>query len=293
MNEFDLTGPQFLSMYVPATFATIFGAVTLRYILKIAKQDASDVVLTSYDAAYLCGGERRVIEAAVAKLIVSNVLGASLTPARIHTQNQLPKDADAIERSVYQAVQNHSISHVKDVARYVGSMSKRLRPKLVEAGLLVDDTRTSIIRVACTLLVAVPPIFWGLPKVVIGMERHKPVSFLIILCLASAVAAFWFLFQTVSRTARGDAAVAYMQDENRSLEWSAKYGTPATSDEMAMATGLFGAAIFMTSPVFASMRPVFSAPTSSGSGFSSGTSCGGGSCGGGGCGGGGCGGCGG
>lgn len=292
MNEFDLIGPQFLMFYVPLALGTIFGAVATRYALKITNGEYQDVELSAYDAAYLSGGDKRVIDAAVAKLLVSNALKAGISPPSITAQATLPNSADPIERVVFQATRNHSISNVRDIYKYVMPISQGIRPKLIGAGLILSDARTAAIRVICTLMVLTPIVFWGAPKILLGMANHRPVGFLVLLSLLGLAATAYFLSQTCVRTARGDAAVAFLQDENRALEHSVKYGSVESSHDLAMATGLFGTAIFLTAPIFAPMRPVFAAPVStSGSSCSSGVSGCGSSCGGGGCGG--CGGCGG
>lgn len=292
MNEFDLTGPQFLLVYIPATFGAIFGAVVLRYALKIKGGEYNDVELSAYDAAYLSGGDTRVVDAAAAKLLVSGVFTTELTPGAIKATGSLPGDADPVERSVFQAVKNHYISKVRDIYKYVVPISQGIRPKLVEAGLILGDARTAAIRSLCTLMVLCPVIFLGLPKLLLGLSRGKPIGLLIVFIAIGLIAALWFFCQSCVRTARGDAALSFLQAENRALEYSVRYGSTPTSTELAMATGLFGTTILLTSPLFATMKPLF-ITQSSGSGCGSGSINGcGSSCGGGGCGGG-CGGCGG
>lgn len=292
MNEFDLIGPQFLTFYVPVTLGTIFGAIATRYALKLTKGEYQDIELSAYDAAYLSGGDKRVVDAAAAKLLVSDALAAGISPPSIRAKTELPKDADPIERCVFQATRNHSISRVCDIYKYVVPISQGIRPKLISAGLILNDARTAAIRVICTLMVLTPVVFWGAPKMLFGLSRHKPVGFLILLCLMGLVAAAYFVCQTCVRTARGDDAVAFLKEENKALEYSVKYGSCESSHELAMATGLFGTTVLLTSPLFAPMRPVFTAPVSGGSSCASFTGGCGSSCGGGGCGGG-CGGCGG
>ncbi|HEY9733093.1 MAG TPA: TIGR04222 domain-containing membrane protein [Drouetiella sp.] len=292
MNEFDLMGPQFLSMYAPLTVSTIFGAIILLYTLKNKGGEHKETELSAYDTAYLSGGDKRVVDAAVAKLLVSKVFTASIAPPSIKATGELPSDADPIERSVLQAVKNHSISNVSDIYRYLTSISSAIRPKLIDAGLILNDARTAAIRTCCTLMILSPVLFLGIPKLFLGLSRNKPVALLALLVLVGLGAAGWFFCQRCIRTARGDAALDFLRFENRTLEYSVRYGSGNSSHELAMATGLYGTAILLTSPLFAPMKNVFRTPVSSSSGCSSGSSCGS-SCGGGGCGGGGCGGCGG
>ncbi|MBS2000476.1 MAG: TIGR04222 domain-containing membrane protein [Candidatus Obscuribacterales bacterium] len=291
MNEFDLMGPQFLAMYVPATFGAIFGAIVLRYALKIKGGEYNEVDLSPYDAAYLSGGDTRVVDAAAAKLLASGVFTSELTERTIKASGILPSDADPVERSVFQAVRNHYISKVRDIYKYVVPISGGIRPKLVDAGLILGDARIAAIRSLCTLTVLCPVVFLGIPKLLLGLSRGKPIGILMVLILIGLLTALWFFCQSYARTARGDAALSYLQAENRALEYSVKYGSTPTGTELAMATGLFGTTILLTSPLFATMKPLFITQRS-GSGCGSSSSGCGSSCGGGGCGGG-CGGCGG
>jgi uncharacterized membrane protein YgcG len=141
-----------------------------------------------------------------------------------------------------------------------------------------------------------PAVFWGMPKILVGMSRHKPVLFLIILCGISLVLAIIFFTQSCIRTTRGDRALEYLRGEHRSLEYSLIHGSPTTGAELALALGLFGTGLLIASPAFANLGPLMRrsyGSTGGSSGCGSGSGCGGGSCGGGGGCGGGCGGCGG
>ncbi len=202
----------------------------------------------------------------------------------------MPGNSDPVEHAVSQAINLHNISNVRDIYRHVSQISQRIRPKLIDAGLILSDGRTAAIRTTCTLLTLTPVVFWGVPKIILGLSRHKPVTFLLVLCAIGLCTAAWFFCQKCIRTSRGDDAVEYLKGQNRSLEYSLAHGSPGTGTEVALALGLFGTAIMLNSPMFATMRPVFCAPSSTSSGFGSG-GWGGSSCGGGGCGG--CGGCGG
>jgi uncharacterized protein (TIGR04222 family) len=292
MNEFDLLGPQFLSYYLPATFGTIFGAIAIRGLLKNPKGEYADLDMTAYEAAYLSGGDRRVMEAAVAKLMVSEVLTTTAYPPFFKAAKDLTGNIDPVERAIHSAAKNHAISHVRDMYKYVAPVSNNIRPKLIAAGLILSDGQTAAIRTICTLMTLIPVLFWGMPKILLGMSRHKPVAFLVALCGLGLFAALFFLGQTWIRTTRGDAALDNLKAENRALEYSIQHGTPGSDNEFAMATGLFGTAILLTSPLFLPMRNFFGSAWSGSTGGSSGFGCGS-SCGGGGCGGGGCGGCGG
>jgi uncharacterized protein (TIGR04222 family) len=279
MNEFELVGTQFLPFYMIVMLATTSGALITRAALKNVIGQYSDLDMSAYDAAYLTGGDKRVVDAAVAKLLVSEVLTATALPPAIRVTGVMPGNADPVEHSVFQAITLHTISNVRDIYGHVSPISQRIRPKLIEAGLILSAERTAAIRTICTLLTLTPVVFWGLPKILLGLSRHKPVTFLVILCAIGLGTAVWFFCQQCIRTSRGDDAVEYLKGQNRSLEYSLTHGSPGTGTEVALALGLFGTAILLTSPLFATMRPVFCTPSNTSSGFGSGGCGSGSSCG--------------
>ncbi len=159
MNEFELVGRQFLPFYMIVMFATTSGALITRAALKNVIGQYPDLEMSAYDAAYLSGGDKRVVDAAI-------------------------------------------------------------RTKLIDAGLILSDGRTAAIRTTCTLLTLAPVVFWGVPKIILGLSRHKPVTFLVVLCAIGLCTAAWFFCQKCIRTSRGDDAVEYLKGQNRSLEYS-------------------------------------------------------------------------
>jgi len=293
MNEYDLVGPQFLQFYMMLLSGSAIAALVLRAVLKHESGDHSELDMNAYDAAYLSGGDKRVIDAAVANLVHSNVFTARALPPSITATGTLSNTAHPVEQTVMQVVKSHAVTNVHDIYRYALPVSQYIRPKLVKAGLIVSDARTALVRTICSMLTLAPVIFWGVPKVLIGMSRHKPVLFLILLCGASLCMAWIFFRQKCLRTTRGDDALKYLRIEHQSLEYSLSHRSPTTGAELALALGLFGTGLLVASPAFADLSPLMRRSYgTAGSGCGSGGGCAGGGCGGGGCGGG-CGGCGG
>jgi hypothetical protein len=132
----------------------------------------------------------------------------------------------------------------------------------------------------------------GVVKVWAGIERGKPVGFLIaVLVVLLVVAVICFLGRPF-RSRRGDRLLAKLRQDNAAL----KCNTTARPDgllgsDISLALGLFGVGI-LTHESLAGLRQSMISSGGHGGGCGGG-GCGGGGCGGGGCGGGGCGGCGG
>ena len=295
MNEYNFNGPHFLQFYLVLLIASTGAALILQAVLKRVRGEFGELDMNAYDAAYLGGADKRVVDAAVANLVHINVLTATPSPPSITATGTLECGAHAVEESVWATVKYNQITSVPDIYAHVLPVSQYIRPKLVEAGLILNDSRTALLRTVCSMLLLAPPLFWGLPKILIGISHHKPVLFLIMLVGISLLLAHWFFWQKCIRTTRGDDALGYLRREHCSLEYSLSHSSPATGAEVALALGLFGAGLLATSPAFGHLNPLMRRSYGSGSGCGSGSGgggCGGGGCGGGGCGGG-CGGCGG
>jgi hypothetical protein len=150
----------------------------------------------------------------------------------------------------------------------------------------------------------------GISKILVGMSRGKPVGFLVVLCIITAIIGWCFLQVPVQQRSRyGDRILAKLRTQHANLRRAKASDSLEAEPQLALAFALFGAVILKGSPLANLTRDLYASPSSSyskrsnrsGSGSTGiwwGGSDGGGGdggCGGGGggCGGGGCGGCGG
>jgi len=137
----------------------------------------------------------------------------------------------------------------------------------------------------------------GVLKIYVGIQRDRPVEYLVGMCFASLIISAIALLRRPLRTRYGDAVINYYEQRYSHLRHLGHHQRVVAQDDMLMAVGLFGMGSLVGSDLDylnTTLRPV--PQGSSGCGSSSG-GCGGSGCGGGGggCGGGGggCGGCGG
>jgi hypothetical protein len=135
---------------------------------------------------------------------------------------------------------------------------------------------------------------FGVLKISIGAERHRPVEFLIAACIATFVVAAFGFGRPLHRTLAGDRELAKMTVEHSELRESVSKGRRHVSDpQLALAVGLFGFGILRNTGLDDVARVMVARDSNVTGGGGCGGGGGGGGCGGGGCGGGGCGGCGG
>jgi uncharacterized protein (TIGR04222 family) len=313
MNVLDWTGPQFLSMFVPACVGAFVFALAVRHGLT-GRFDWSGVKgmdLDSYEVAYLAGGPTLATQAAIASLVHANLLTVNPASQRLMKTNKKP-DAHRpdLEHAVHHAVHDANGSSMQSIPPKVETALNALAAGPLEQGLLVPVGRRWPARLAPALPLAALALL-GLAKIGVGISRHRPVGFLFFLCLLLVVATINFVRWRPWLTQRGRRVLNSLQDSSAALKSSARHA-PANLNrqDLVLAVGLFGIGVLTAGPfadfprLLGPMRRAVSGSWWSCSGSSSGSwsscsggsSCSGSSCGsscGGGCGGGGCGGCGG
>jgi uncharacterized protein (TIGR04222 family) len=306
-STWGIPGPAFLVGYL----VLVAGAVLVTMRVRVAiRRGAADPDLENLDprqVAFLAGGRRLAVYAALAALHRSGAVGPR--PGRgPRATGPLPAGAAGLDRAVHAAAGDGT-----RVARLSGDPSVQrslddLRLDLERGRLLVSRTRAVGYRAAALILL--PVIAFGGVRVAAGARANRPAGILILLVVASAC---WLIASLLAsppwRTKAGDTAV---------LRSRARYGhlAPAhhpsyrTYDpaKAAMGVALFGAsALFLLDPRFAvaaeaPWTAASDAVVSGAAGYppglfatgsaggAAGYGSGGGSGGGGGCGGGGCGG---
>lgn len=293
MNIFDLRGPEFLEFFAVLLAGGTAAALALRWGLR-GPGNATHLIgdLDPYEAAYLTGGPRMAVNAALAGLVHSGSL-AVLSSGKVHSAAPLLGRRARIEHDVYELVVNsHNINGLHPAAdRLTDAIASKLRAGSLA---LVPGQKVSAPWMPALLMAMVFAV--GAEKIAIGISRGRPVGFLVLLCMLTAVIAICFAATPVYRTRAGDRLVKRARGENSALH-SAVLNAPQrlAHSDFALALALFGPAVLASGPL-ASLRDTLW-PSKRGWGWSGwdscASSCGGGSCGGGGCGGGGCGGCGG
>jgi uncharacterized protein (TIGR04222 family) len=271
LGPFELTGGPFLTLYGALLVVTIITGLLLPGWLR--PEGRAPRRTDTDHLAFLAGGASRLAETVTARLLETRQLvieNKKFVAAK-------PGGGSPIERSVLALYRPASWGRA---ARAVGGHAEELRARLVAEGLLMDGWATLQLRVWQTspyfLLLA-----FGWTKLQIGEARGRPVGYLTILLVITAVFMLARFAALDRRTRGGQEVLAEARERSERLRRA-----PA-SGEADMAVALFGTAVLVGSgwEDFHRMR--------ASDGSSSGDNGGGSSDGGGsGCGGGGCGGCG-
>lgn len=303
----DWRGGDFLMLYGSLLIVGILLGITLHYWMRGSKEPLGDAPsLNPYEVAYLAGAKSRTINAVLARLVSRGHLQVS-SEQELQVAEALPSSALPLERAVWEAVENDG--SLKKLHQRVEDEAKLIAEPLKRQGLMLHSSEEWKARLVSALpMMLLLPL--GIMKVVIGLQRNRPVVILVILCAATFFIAVTFIANRAFRSRRGDALLRRLQQKHAALkdpenaqrqaslarleeqtDPNSGIGNPArvTAASLPLAVALFGPAVLADGPL-ERLRAVLN-PSSSG-GCSSGCSsgCGGGGCGGGG---GGCGGCGG
>jgi uncharacterized protein (TIGR04222 family) len=307
LNILDLRGPEFLTWYLQWFALAAVAFFILRWLL--SRPPPAAVVggrdLDPFEIAWLEGGPAAVVRAALASLhhrkLITMQHGQVVSHMREHDAALPP-----IEKEVFRGVR-HGLS-ARELALLVDDECERIAARLEDEGLAIGPRRRAVLQIVPAIGMSVC-FSIGVVKLMLGIARDRPVGFLAILLVASAVALVCAVRFVPRRTTAGTRLLRELGERYEALR-TTLYSSAADRlqpADVAMAVGLWGAAALavpmLESVATASeLRKVrrddgsgsFGGGASSSSGCGGGDGGGGSSCGGGGgCGGGGCGGCGG
>jgi uncharacterized protein (TIGR04222 family) len=306
-NPLDWRGPDFLVLYLAVAAVAAALAVAARWLLAGNAPwptEAGQRPLDPYEVACLAAGPGRAVQAAFAAMVRAGTLRLEKaetrflgliprTTRRIEPGESLPATAPLLERALYDAAAE-APSKLEPLVKAGLPIAEQIRDSLIRRSLMRSQRPDGASVVAG--LVMASPLVLGVPKIFVGLERGRPVAFLVVLCVLTVAAAIVFLLARSRMTPAGNALLDSLKGQLAShskLDGQAAAALPPA--QLAMAIGLFGAGMLAAGPLASvhAMLPRASGGAGCTSGGCSGAGCGGGGCGGGGCGGGGCGGCGG
>src|SRR5262249_15303044 len=139
--------------------------------------------LSPYEVAYLRGREAAAIDAALVRLIQYNVLAVDASTRQLSRKSEkLGGDAPDLEKVLFGAVQSGSNPVVGEVRAKAQKIASKPRKRLEKLGLVVAEDRAILVRGLPGLLLWAVALI-GLIKIFVGMSRHRPVGFLVVLVI--------------------------------------------------------------------------------------------------------------
>lgn len=274
LGPFDLTGGPFLVLYM--VMLALAWAASGRLTDAFRPQGRPGRIDSQDDLAALSGGPVRLAEAAVARLLAARKLvqhGRSEFMAV-----DIKGGATPTERAILHIAQPADWRAIEEAASWEYSAIER---RLENSGLMVDAAQHLRLRMIHSAPLVLALLF-GSIKLIVGLERGKPVGFLTTLLIFNAILAAYRFVRTSALTNEGRLLL------ERERERSDRIRRAPETDEMGHSVALYGTAVLAGS-AFADFHTMRSRQGDSGGdgGGSSSSSGGDGGCGGG------CGGCGG
>ncbi|HEY9749796.1 MAG TPA: TIGR04222 domain-containing membrane protein, partial [Allocoleopsis sp.] len=197
-NPLNFRGPEFLGFYVMLGVPMVGFAGLLRWLLRYPNQGAvisSDLSL--YEIAFLAAGRGRAVDTAIANLLQSEHLSLEPETRKLIIANPVPDNCHSLELQLAQAVKHDG--NIDRVRHEAIAATQAIRERLQDLGLLVSEHQTRLVkRLPALLVFALLPL--GVSKISVGLARHKPVGFLVFLCLIIAIVGGWLFFHSVHRS---------------------------------------------------------------------------------------------
>ncbi|OAI55887.1 hypothetical protein AYO49_05125, partial [Verrucomicrobiaceae bacterium SCGC AG-212-N21] len=248
-NIFGMRGPEFLLFYLWALPSALLLSLVFAWVMRggIGRAPLGEEV-DAYDAAFLGGGGGRAVSAALASLYGRGLIqfGESWFKATVQQTDRAPQTLHEMEWLVYKAVPQRVAEDLTVVRESLEPRMERLREKLVERGWLLGPEEVTRIKwIAALPFVAL--LLVGALKLVLGVDRDKPVLFLFLLLIVTLVILAVRLASLCKRTAEGQAVWRNLRAARHRLQDQLRHSSVAdTTAAMPMAVALLGTGAFAT-----------------------------------------------
>jgi uncharacterized protein (TIGR04222 family) len=292
-DPFALAGTDYLGFLISAFVGTfILGILLCRQVKGRGYDSQNDFPELRWDqVAYLNGGAAGLLSATIARLVQTGMARISDDKKQIEIAGALSADASEAERFVQKQlpIDKTNIEQLPILTSQLERLYLAEWEQFHDGGLVLDGRRRFTAGLGIVLPMVIVFAFFGLQRLVIGIQNGKPVGFLMLTLVFAAFFLFVLVKAIPTRTRKGDQLLEGLKRNHRSLK------TPGSVDsgvDAGLAVALFGTAALASGELaeLGAWYPRTTHGDSSGCGTTSSSS---GGDGGGGCGGGGCGGCGG
>ncbi len=299
MDIFTLKGPEFLAIFISVeAIAMILAYLARRFVLLYecgSSTKPARIDLDAYHAAYLNGGCKHLFLTILTALEHQGSIKVDLLAKTVEKVESPPADAADLEKVVAAKIDREGTTFAAIYDSVKNALEERVGEHLIEAGLVPSKAQASLAKLLSSQLVLAPVAFLAMPKFLIGISHHKPVFFLIVLSLLSAIAAICFFCNEIRATVKGEKKLASWKKRSEALKTNFQYcASSLETKDITLGYALFaGFAFTLFNPLPQALAATsgnniwsYSPGGYQGSSGSCGSSCGGGC-------GGGCGGCGG
>ncbi len=256
-SPLEWQGRDFLKLYVLLMPASVILALIWRRLLRNNGAATFGAGLSATELAYLVGGPTRGFDVTIASLLEREAISYDEATQRFNVNGAVAglSPSEAALRNLIAAD-----GRPDQVLKLGSRLFNETRQKLVRSGQLLDDHAADRAAYLPALLPALVLLF-GLAKIVVGIQRERPVAFLVVLGVIMLVITLVFLFKRPERSRAGDRSVAEQRRKH------ARVARAPTKSELPLAVALIGTAA-LTGTAWAGYHQLRVPPSSSGDGSS-------------------------
>jgi uncharacterized protein (TIGR04222 family) len=202
LGVLDLTGPEFLRFYTVLGFMCLIAAVVARYLLARTNRPVDDrAKLGLYESAFLSQGMFGVATAASIKLAEEGKI--ILGEGRKISQVQNPTKEHPVEARLLHMARASLGKRLYECFSALDGFKVGLMETLEPTGLVLNADERRKTQLIPALIMAAPLLI-GIPKMVVGLQRERPSSILVIESIIFLLAALAFGFIPCIKSRQGD-----------------------------------------------------------------------------------------
>lgn len=241
-DPFQLEGIRFLGVLIPAMIAASFiGQLLKTYVANAAiRAKLSPSSLDWADAAYLAGGPSRLTLATVAHLVGRKAVRVDPAAEALVPGERTPAAASPVERAVLRSLpltpkDLEPGSRARSLEAATAAAYEPRAGELLRQSLLIGEEAAAAAKRWSVLPMAAVLLGLGLPRLLNGLDRGKPVFFLAIIMIAGLVICAVNFMRPRHKPASvyGLAALKQLRTDMKNR--------PATAATIGLAVGLAGA----------------------------------------------------
>lgn len=211
-NPLDWSGGAFLQLYVILLGLALAASLLLRWILRDTR-GARAAPAGTLELAYLAGGPQRCVDAGVAQLLAEGKVDWDRASARLRLKEAAHAESPPLDWIA------HCIAADGRPAKVLARAVVRLQPvrdALIAKGLWLDPGTAWRVRF-WSALPTIALLAFGGAKIAVGIARERPVTYLLILSVISALIALGLLLVDATRTRAGEHALAEARERHARL----------------------------------------------------------------------------
>jgi uncharacterized protein (TIGR04222 family) len=277
LNPFDWYGADFLILFWSLCLTLVPLALWLRYRGRGPEEAVFGLPVGTYELARLAEGGRLLADSALAALAYSGHI--KLLPGQqVFRATHLPPPTDPYELAVWQLIspEGSDTNAVREQANSVGFRATQVIDSKLLANnlLLTSETRQRLNRLPLFTFLALEA--FGVLKVIVGLNRDRPVGFLLFSLIALALVGVYFHQHGAWATGRGAALLVLTRSQMRQSR-----NAPPSTRLVALTAALFGISqlgIIGLGDIGELLVPPRHPSSSDGGGSDGGGGCGGGGC---------------